>query len=77
MARVSLSKYYRSFSGTDTIAFLVFPGCTPIAIGTLTTISYSMYRSKVPVLNIGRTNINITKLCPLLFIIRYNPFYFN
>lgn len=58
MARVSLSKYYRSFSGTDTIAFLVFPGCTPIAIGTLTTISYSMYRSKVPVLNIGRTNIN-------------------
>lgn len=55
---VSLSKYYRSFSGTDTIAFLIFPGCHPVVIGSLTTISYSMYRNKVPVINIGRTNIN-------------------
>ena len=54
----SISKFYRSFSGTDTIAFLIFPGINPITIGSLTTISYSMYRNKVPVINIGRTNIN-------------------
>ena len=55
---VPLSKFYKSFSGTDTIAFLLFPGINPIVIGSLTTVSYSMYRSKVPVINIGRTNIN-------------------
>jgi len=54
----SVSKFYQSFSGTDTIAFLMFPGLKPIVIGSLTTISYSMYRNKVPVINIGRTNIN-------------------
>lgn len=55
---ISISKFYKSFSGTDTIAFLMFPGINPIVIGSLTTISYSMYRNKVPVINIGRTNIN-------------------
>ena len=54
----SISKYYKSFSGTDTIAFLLFPGANPITIGSLTTISYSMFRNKVPVINLGRTNIN-------------------
>lgn len=54
----SISKYYKSFSGTDTIAFLMFPGASPIVIGQLTTFSYSMFRNKVPVINIGRTNIN-------------------
>lgn len=58
MSSVSLSKYYKSFSGTDTIAFLLFPGLSPITIGSLTTVSYSMYRVKQPVINIGRTNIN-------------------
>ena len=53
-----LSHYYKTFSGTDTIAFLAFPGIKPICIGSLTTISYSMFRNKVPVINIGRTNIN-------------------
>lgn len=55
---LSISKFYKSFSGTDTIAFLMFPGINPIVIGSLTTVSYSMYRNKVPVINIGRTNIN-------------------
>lgn len=55
---MTISKFYKSFSGTDTIAFLIFPGIKPIVIGSLTTISYSMYRNKVPVINIGRTNIN-------------------
>ena len=54
----SISKFYKSFSGTDTIAFLMFPGISPITIGSLSTISYSMFRNKVPVINIGRTNIN-------------------
>lgn len=55
---IPISKFYRSFSGTDSIAFLIFPGIIPIVIGSLTTISYSMYRNKVPVINIGRTNVN-------------------
>lgn len=53
-----ISKYYQSFSGTDTLAFIMLPGCNPVLIGSLTTISYSMYRNKKPVINIGRTNIN-------------------
>lgn len=53
-----ISKFYQSFSGTDTIAFLMMPGCVPVVIGSLTTISYSMFRNKKPVINIGRTNIN-------------------
>ena len=58
MRSTAISKYYKSFSGTDTIAFLLFPGIKPITIGSLTTISYSMFRNKVPVINLGRTNIN-------------------
>lgn len=53
-----ISKYYQSFSGTDTLAFIMMPGCEPVALGSVTTISYSMYRNKKPVINIGRTNIN-------------------
>lgn len=53
-----ISKYYKSFSGTDTLAFIMMPGSTPVVIGSLTTISYSMFRNKKPVVNIGRTNIN-------------------
>lgn len=53
-----ISNYYKSFSGTDTLAFILMPGCAPVVIGSLTTISYSMFRNKKPVINIGRTNIN-------------------
>lgn len=53
-----ISKYYKSFSGTDTLAFILMPGSTPVVLGSLTTISYSMFRNKKPVINIGRTNIN-------------------
>lgn len=53
-----ISKYYKSFSGTDTLAFIMMPGSTPVVIGSLTTMSYSMFRNKKPVVNIGRTNIN-------------------
>ena len=51
-------KYNRTFSGTDTIAFIILPGCSPVCLGSITTISYSMLRNKRPVINIGRTNIN-------------------
>ena len=57
-ANTNISNYYKSFSGTDTLAFILMPGCTPVVIGSLTTISYSMFRNKKPVINIGRTNIN-------------------
>lgn len=53
-----IPKYYQSFSGTDTVAFILMPGCSPVTIGSVTTVSYSMYRNKKPVINIGRTNIN-------------------
>ena len=53
-----ISKYYKSFSGTDTLAFIMMPGSSPVVIGSLTTVSYSMFRNKKPVVNIGRTNIN-------------------
>jgi peptidoglycan hydrolase-like protein with peptidoglycan-binding domain len=53
-----IAKYYKSFSGTDTLAFIMMPGSSPVVLGSLTTISYSMYRNKKPVINIGRTNIN-------------------
>lgn len=60
MAReyTSISNYYRTFSGTDTLAFIMLPGCTPIVLGSVTTVSYSIFRNKKPVINIGRTNIN-------------------
>ena len=51
-------KYNQTFSGTDTIAFIIMPECTPICLGSLTTISYSILRNKKPVINIGRTNVN-------------------
>lgn len=54
----TISNYYKSFSGTDTLAFILMPGSSPVLIGSLTTVSYSMYRNKRPVINIGRTNIN-------------------
>ena len=34
-----IHKYYKSFSGTDTLAFILMPGASPVCIGSLTTIS--------------------------------------
>lgn len=52
------SSFYQTFSGTDTLIFLIIPGCTPVCLGSISTISYSVYRTKQPVINLGRTNIN-------------------
>ena len=53
-----ISKYYQSFSGTDTLVFMLMPGRNPVVLGSITTVSYSAYRTKQPVINLGRTNIN-------------------
>ena len=42
-----------TFSGTDTLAFIILPSTTPIVLGSLTTLSYSSYRIKKPVNTIG------------------------
>jgi peptidoglycan hydrolase-like protein with peptidoglycan-binding domain len=49
------------FSGTDSIALLLFPNCAPIPLGNISTISYSIYRIKKPVNVLG--NINIKGIC--------------
>jgi len=53
-----ISNFYKSFSGTDTIVFILMPGSTPVVLGSITTVSYSSYRTKQPVVNLGRININ-------------------
>lgn len=53
-----ISNYYKSFSGTDTLVFILLPGSQPVILGSITTVSYSIYRTKQPVINLGRTNIN-------------------
>jgi hypothetical protein len=45
----SISKYYKSFSGTDALVFAILPQTAPVILGTITTISYSMFRDKKPV----------------------------
>lgn len=53
-----ITNFYKSFSGTDTLVFIMMPGCNPVILGSITTVSYSQYRTKQPVINLGRTNIN-------------------
>jgi hypothetical protein len=53
----NMSKFYRTFSGTDSLVFLLFPKTPPINLGCLTTITYSTYRDKKPVNTLGRINI--------------------
>ncbi|MBQ1769671.1 MAG: hypothetical protein IIZ99_03090 [Turicibacter sp.] len=58
---VAMSSYaptfYRSFSGTDALVFIILPQTEPILLGSLSTISYSMYRDKKPVSVIGKVNV--------------------
>ena len=57
-ALTSNNTFYKSFSGTDALAFMILPDAAPILLGTLTTVSYSMYRDKKPVSLIGRINVS-------------------
>lgn len=52
-----LNKYYRSFSGTDALVFAIMPNSSPVVLGSLSTVSYSMYRDKKPVPVIGQINV--------------------
>lgn len=54
---MGISKLYRSFSGADSLVFIMMPGCKPICLGTITTLSYSIYREKSQVSLIGRINV--------------------
>lgn len=47
-------KKYRTFTGSDALVFVIFPECKPICLGSLTTISFSTYRAKVPVFSLGK-----------------------
>lgn len=48
--------FYKSFSGSDAIAYMIFNNTKPILLGNITTISYSVMREKRPIPTIGRIN---------------------
>lgn len=63
LARVN-SGHYRgaTYSGTDMVVFFAFPGIKPIEVGSISTLSYSVYREKKQVRTIGRISAKgITK----------------
>jgi len=47
---------YNSFSGTDIVAEIVIPGESPIVIGELQTLSYSIHRENTPIRFLGQVN---------------------
>lgn len=49
---------YNTFSGTDTLVFIMLPNTTPVVLGSLSTFSYSSYREKKPVSIMGKINVN-------------------
>lgn len=52
-----ITRFYRSFSGTDALVFIMLPQTEPLLLGSLSTISYSMMRDKKPVPIIGQVNV--------------------
>lgn len=48
--------FHKTFTGTDTLAFVIFPESKPILLGSITTISYSIFREKRPVPLLGKIN---------------------
>lgn len=54
---MGISNHYRSFSGADSLVFIMIPGCKPVCLGTITTLSYSIFRNKSQVSLIGRINV--------------------
>lgn len=45
---------FHTYSGSDMVASIYIPGEEPQIFGELSSISYSIYRSKYPVLSLGR-----------------------
>lgn len=54
---IDSSEFHKTFSGTDMVASIVFPGTKAITIGELTTISYSVYREKAAVRTFSYINV--------------------
>lgn len=54
---IKISGKNLTFSGTDTLVFIILPNTTPIILGSLTTFSYSSYRVKRPVNTLGGIHI--------------------
>lgn len=50
--------FYKAFSSTDSLAFVLFPELKPILLGSLTSIFYSIQRNKKPVTSIGNTRVS-------------------
>lgn len=48
--------FFKTFTGTDALAFLLLPEAKPILLGSLTTLSHSVYREKKPVPLLGKIN---------------------
>ena len=48
--------FHKTFTGVDTLAFVIFPEAKPILLGSITTISYSIFREKRPVPILGKIN---------------------
>lgn len=48
--------FYKTFSGSDSLAYAVFKDSKPVLLGNITTVSYSMIREKRPIPTIGRIN---------------------
>ena len=51
------TRFYRSFSGADALVFAILPQTEPVLMGSISTLSYSMYRDKKPVPVIGKVNM--------------------
>lgn len=47
---------YNSYAGVDIVAEIVLPGESPLILGELQTISYSMHRENAPVRSVGHVN---------------------
>lgn len=53
---LNTNTFYKTFTGTDALAFMLFPETKPILLGSLTTLSHSVYREKKPVPLLGKIN---------------------
>lgn len=54
----SFNSFYRTFSGSDTLVFILIPNTKPVVLGSLSTISYSTYRIKKPVPLLNEINVS-------------------
>lgn len=55
--KTNLYKKFMSFSGVDALVFMLLPNTSPICFGSLTTISYSIYRDTKPVPLMNRISV--------------------